>query len=635
MADWSSWLQGEVSAIGQAQRSGQLRCPSNPEPSSPDVPLLQSDLMPLLSQTPLSRDFVAHDCRLCSLRFPSLITLLRHLDSAHSKGRRKVRGKRDATAAAAAAAAAAAMMADSPTLTQAALLSTSPLMLTSPPSTPSRAGGAAAGHLASALQGGTTAPTSVASATTAVEDEDDEQEDAEVAEDDEEAADDDEDAEVGNGRGSSSGGIWASPMAAEDSQTPRLPGLLEEAPVSVSLEPEEDAVPVVRIREEDESASAVAAGAAALVSLASSGYQQHRHGQQGGAATPTTAVAMSPLGGVASSQPLMHQPSHTSSNSGQSGGTKTRILPLRDRAFDPDNHCGVVTDSGQRCVRSLTCKKHSLRDRRAVPGRTRPFDALLQASRSLKSGQPPAVAPPGAPVSAAAGPLPAVSSSPQLLNHQHQQTQPALQMFFRQQPVVLIPTATALCSSAASSSSSPPPPANPEAYSSDEDFLEFPTPAPTPVPLPTDQQQPAEAVAGAQFRCLGAPQPLLLIRRGGGRAASAATSAAGCSTADGGAGSGLALLGWARRRTLAPMSGIGAHCRARLAQHRVAMQAQLPQQQQRQHHHHSLMQHQHHLNQQSLLQQQLAAPVVLGSNPQLSASAIVKQQQLAHQAKHR
>ncbi|XP_076848332.1 ataxin-7 isoform X2 [Brachyhypopomus gauderio] len=51
-----------------------------------------------------------------------------------------------------------------------------------------------------------------------------------------------------------------------------------------------------------------------------------------------------------------------------------------EREFNPDVHCGVL-DMGARkpCTRSLTCKTHSLSQRRAVPGRS--FDALLAEHR--------------------------------------------------------------------------------------------------------------------------------------------------------------------------------------------------------------------------------------------------------------
>ncbi|XP_017567174.2 ataxin-7 isoform X1 [Pygocentrus nattereri] len=49
-----------------------------------------------------------------------------------------------------------------------------------------------------------------------------------------------------------------------------------------------------------------------------------------------------------------------------------------EREFNPDIHCGVL-DIGacKPCTRSLTCKTHSLSQRRAVPGRRKRFDTLL------------------------------------------------------------------------------------------------------------------------------------------------------------------------------------------------------------------------------------------------------------------
>ncbi|XP_066528586.1 ataxin-7 isoform X2 [Hoplias malabaricus] len=54
-----------------------------------------------------------------------------------------------------------------------------------------------------------------------------------------------------------------------------------------------------------------------------------------------------------------------------------------EREFNPDIHCGVM-DIGARkpCTRSLTCKTHSLSQRRAVPGRRKRFDTLLAEHKS-------------------------------------------------------------------------------------------------------------------------------------------------------------------------------------------------------------------------------------------------------------
>ena len=50
----------------------------------------------------------------------------------------------------------------------------------------------------------------------------------------------------------------------------------------------------------------------------------------------------------------------------------------RDKGpVDKDKQCGVEMPNGQLCSRSLTCKTHSMGAKRAVKGRTRPFDVLL------------------------------------------------------------------------------------------------------------------------------------------------------------------------------------------------------------------------------------------------------------------
>ncbi|CAJ1051451.1 ataxin-7 isoform X1 [Xyrichtys novacula] len=51
---------------------------------------------------------------------------------------------------------------------------------------------------------------------------------------------------------------------------------------------------------------------------------------------------------------------------------------VTEREFNPDIHCGVVDITARKpCTRSLTCKTHSLSQRRAVPGRRKRFDTLL------------------------------------------------------------------------------------------------------------------------------------------------------------------------------------------------------------------------------------------------------------------
>jgi len=43
-----------------------------------------------------------------------------------------------------------------------------------------------------------------------------------------------------------------------------------------------------------------------------------------------------------------------------------------------DIHCGVINDKGVPCSRKLTCKSHAMGPKRAVVGRSRPFDELQQ-----------------------------------------------------------------------------------------------------------------------------------------------------------------------------------------------------------------------------------------------------------------
>lgn len=64
---------------------------------------------------------------------------------------------------------------------------------------------------------------------------------------------------------------------------------------------------------------------------------------------------------------------------------------------DVERQCGVITPTGQPCARSLTCKTHSMGAKRAVPGRSLPYDMLLaayqkknqakQQSKSLPAGR--------------------------------------------------------------------------------------------------------------------------------------------------------------------------------------------------------------------------------------------------------
>ncbi|KAI1152827.1 SCA7-domain-containing protein [Nemania diffusa] len=54
-------------------------------------------------------------------------------------------------------------------------------------------------------------------------------------------------------------------------------------------------------------------------------------------------------------------------------------VPKPKGPVDVEKQCGVVLPNGQPCARSLTCKSHSMGAKRAVAGRSLPYDMLLAA----------------------------------------------------------------------------------------------------------------------------------------------------------------------------------------------------------------------------------------------------------------
>ncbi|XP_072037844.1 uncharacterized protein [Amphiura filiformis] len=61
-------------------------------------------------------------------------------------------------------------------------------------------------------------------------------------------------------------------------------------------------------------------------------------------------------------------------------------IPCKDREFDANKHCGVwIEDTKRQCMKSLTCRTHTHRQRREVEGRQKPFDELLKMSLSKES----------------------------------------------------------------------------------------------------------------------------------------------------------------------------------------------------------------------------------------------------------
>ncbi|KAL9098302.1 MAG: hypothetical protein Q9187_009683, partial [Circinaria calcarea] len=54
-------------------------------------------------------------------------------------------------------------------------------------------------------------------------------------------------------------------------------------------------------------------------------------------------------------------------------------IPKPKGPVDVEKQCGVALPNGAFCARSLTCKSHSMGAKRAVPGRSLPYDMLLTA----------------------------------------------------------------------------------------------------------------------------------------------------------------------------------------------------------------------------------------------------------------
>lgn len=61
------------------------------------------------------------------------------------------------------------------------------------------------------------------------------------------------------------------------------------------------------------------------------------------------------------------------STSGELGARSTKL----QKTLDVESQCSVPLPNGRLCARSLTCKSHSMGSKRAVPGRSAPYDMLL------------------------------------------------------------------------------------------------------------------------------------------------------------------------------------------------------------------------------------------------------------------
>ena len=109
------------------------------------------------------------------------------------------------------------------------------------------------------------------------------------------------------------------------------------------------------------------------------------------AATATTAGTREGCAGVPQAKPPPMLEVGTSGRKHKATGSACKDKspkapkPKRKRGeavpIDVERHCGVPLPSGLLCARSLTCKCHTMGAKRAVRGRSGPYDLLLAAHR--------------------------------------------------------------------------------------------------------------------------------------------------------------------------------------------------------------------------------------------------------------
>ncbi|XP_016299170.1 ataxin-7-like isoform X2 [Sinocyclocheilus anshuiensis] len=78
-----------------------------------------------------------------------------------------------------------------------------------------------------------------------------------------------------------------------------------------------------------------------------------------------------------------HLSSQDKKQDNSSASSRRPLYKRKEREFNPDVHCGVMDMTARKpCTRSLTCKTHSISQRRAVLGRRQRFDTLLAEHKS-------------------------------------------------------------------------------------------------------------------------------------------------------------------------------------------------------------------------------------------------------------
>lgn len=86
--------------------------------------------------------------------------------------------------------------------------------------------------------------------------------------------------------------------------------------------------------------------------------------------------------------PVVSAPNAENVNPGGSPSGKGDLMkPKKTNAMDLDRICGVMLETGGRCMRTIDCKAHTQVAKREVTGRSRPYDDLLAERKAFKANQ--------------------------------------------------------------------------------------------------------------------------------------------------------------------------------------------------------------------------------------------------------
>ncbi|CAG8821972.1 7083_t:CDS:2, partial [Gigaspora margarita] len=119
--------------------------------------------------------------------------------------------------------------------------------------------------------------------------------------------------------------------------------------------------------------------------LFSSGFVEHTENCEKIKAMSSTSTRKIPINEIPVNKNTKYIESIT--NSYVSNKKRKRSV-TSEGPIDLDRQCGVIEHTGTQCSRSLTCKSHSMALKRAVQGRSQPFNTLLSQYPKKSIGRP-------------------------------------------------------------------------------------------------------------------------------------------------------------------------------------------------------------------------------------------------------